>query len=348
MTQNATFICGGSMVPASRFRIQPVADALSQQGWETEIIYGYGNLDQRIHNPIARRLYRTACRTSRSLRTAFMNRNGPILVQRMALPWLAAPEATLARRNQSLIFDFDDAVFLGGKGTENALRRRALRKVFNEAAHVVTGNSWLAEHVVGNVPVSVIPTCIDTSYYRPAGGTRCNARLRIGWIGTGGNFPYLRQLEKPLSQLRAMGHSFELVICSDVVDNILFKRLDATFIKWTPQVELPFLQSLDIGLMPLADDDWCKGKCSFKMIQYMSVGCPTVASAVGMNMDVLTENDGGRLVYGENWIEPLVELMQSREIREKIALQARERAVERYDISVAIAAYQSILSGLQH
>jgi len=138
------------------------------------------------------------------------------------------------------------------------------------------------------------------------------------------------------------------VICSDVVDNDLFKRLDAIFIKWTPQVELPFLQSLDIGLMPLADDDWCKGKCSFKMIQYMSVGCPTVASAVGMNMDVLTENDGGRLVYGENWIEPLVELMQSREIREKIALQARERAVERYDISVAIAAYQSILSGLQH
>lgn len=334
-------------MPASRFRVHPIAGALSSEGWDTQIIHGYGLLDHKISSPFVRRGYRAACRARRAMRTACLDREGPVVVQRLALPWLAAPEVRLAQRGKQLVFDFDDAVFLGGNGKVNPLRRKALDAVFAAASHVVAGNSWLAQSVNADVQVSVIPTCIDTRKYRPCDQQRRPGPVRIGWIGTSGNFPYLKQLVDPLARLRAKEGSFEFVICSDESNIGLFRELGATFEKWSPERELPFLQSLDIGLMPLADDNWCRGKCSFKMIQYMAVGCPVVASAVGMNIDVIRDGVGGRLVADADWIEPLVAMMQSEELRKITGAQARERAVTRYDTSVAVTAYRAILEGLQ-
>lgn len=348
MRQRVTFICGGKLVPASRFRVHPVADALSSQGWDAEIIHGYGIRDQQITGPITRRSYRALCRIRRAVQTSLLNREGPVLVQRLALPWLGLPETILAKRNRGLVFDFDDAVFLGADGAENAFRRNAINSVFKHSSHVVAGNSWLASHVKADVPVSIIPTCIDTQRYLPGNRAEHQGRLRIGWIGTSSNFSNLWQLEKPLAKLRSMGFSFDFVICSDTNDSTLLRRLCATYEKWTPDGEVKFLQSLDIGLMPLADTDWSRGKCSFKMIQYMSVGCPTVASAVGMNLDVLEGDVGGRLVRNDEWVEPLAELLGSSETRNQASRQARSRAVARYDIGVAIERYTSILSSLQN
>lgn len=343
MTSRATFICGGELVPASRFRVHPVAEALAAEGWDTRVIHGYGPLDHKIPWPLARRAYRGACRVRRAFQTAFLDTDAPVMVQRLALPWLGTPEARLAKHNGKLVFDFDDAVFLGANGRENIFRRKALDAVFAHAAHVVTGNSWLAQAVTADVPVSVIPTCIDTQRYRPTVRGERSGPVRIGWIGTSGNFPYLRQLVKPLAKLRLLGFSFELLICSDVADSSLFRELGARFQKWSAAGELPFLQSLDIGLMPLADDDWCRGKCSFKMIQYMAVGCPVVASAVGMNLDVLHGNTGGRLVVDEDWMSPLAELIGSEDHRAASGEAARARAVKCYDTEVAINGYRQIL-----
>jgi glycosyltransferase involved in cell wall biosynthesis len=347
MSSRVTFICGGELVPASRFRVHPVAEALQVDGWDTQIIHGYGSYDQKISLPLARRAYRAACRARRALRTAFLNTKGPIMVQRLALPWLGSPEVRLAQHNSGLVFDFDDAVFLGANGKENLFRRKALDSVFANAAHVVTGNTWLAQAVTANVPVTVIPTCIDTDRYRPRESNERNELVRIGWIGTSGNFPYLHQLVEPLAKLRSSGFSFELVICSDNKDLNLFRALGAKFEKWSAEGELRFLQSIDIGLMPLADDDWCRGKCSFKMIQYMAVGCPVVASAIGMNIDVLRNDVEGKLVTGTDWVNPLAELLESPEHRDLMGNTARKRAVDYYDTRVAVESYRRIFERLQ-
>src|SRR5690606_35701436 len=156
--------------------------------------------------PALRRAYRLACRFRRALQTALLRREGPILIQRLALPWFARPELLLARRSGRLVFDFDDDVFLGGHGQERPLRRKAVDQITHHSAHVVAGNSWLARAVEGSAAaVSVIPTCIDTRLYQPSLDREPGRRVRIGWIGTGGNFPHLHQLVAPLNELRAQG-----------------------------------------------------------------------------------------------------------------------------------------------
>jgi len=267
------------------------------------------------------------------------------MVQRLAWPWWGSPEVVLASHCSGLVFDFDDAVFLGEGGRPSSSRRRALKKVFEASRHVVAGNSWLADAVQTDVPITVLPTCIDTAAYTP--GSRPHGDIPvIGWIGTGTNLPYLERLVDDIHRLRSSGHLFEFRICSDEEPRELARSLQARFVRWTPQEELPFLQSLDIGLMPLPDTDWARGKCSFKIIQYMSVGCPVVASGVGFNCDVVNE-DAGFLVRNDDWAEPLSTLIRSRSLRERMGAAARHRAVHSFDTSRAIETYRRILAGLQ-
>lgn len=347
MTMHATFICGGEFVPASRFRVHPIEAGLKAEGWSTQLVHGYGRLDQEIGHPLARRAYRAACRLRRAAQTATMSVQGPVMVQRLAWPWYSLPEVRLSRKCSGLVFDFDDAVFLGEGGLPSTSRRSALSGVFAASSHVVAGNSWLAEAVDADVPISVLPTCIDTSVYVPATEDVSSALPVVGWIGTSGNFPYLVELIDELAKLRAGGYRFEFRICSDVQPDGLLRDLDASFVRWSAEGELDFLQSLDIGVMPLADNDWCRGKCSFKLIQYMAVGCPVVASAVGLNRDVVVDGQVGYLVRGNDWAAPLADLLISEGSRRRMGLAARRRAEEHYDISIALETYRRILGGLQ-
>lgn len=345
MSGNVTFFCGGKQVPASRFRVDPISDFLASQGWEPQTVYGYGPLDQKLGNGIPRRAYRAACRVKRYITTSIYQPNGPVVVQRLAWPWYSGAEISLAKRAGGFVFDFDDSVFLASNGAVSSSRDKALKSLFEVSNKVVAGNSWLADYASDYCDVEVVPTCIDTRKYLPKESVD-NIEPVIGWIGTSGNFPYLRQLVDPLARLRAEGFKFKVVLCSDVRDDQLLKLLGADFIKWSSEGELATLQSFDIGLMPLFDDDWCRGKCSFKMIQYMAVGVPPVGSAVGFNNDVIADGQTGFLVKGDEWFLPLRELLSDQDLRKFAGRQARSRAVDLFDVSVAGLAYQRILDGL--
>ena len=346
MRRAVTFYCGGKLVPASRFRVYPIAERLQAEGWPVSVKHGYGALDQSISNATLRKGYRAACRLVRGLRTAAQSPRHPVVLQRLALPWTSVPELILSHRGAPIVFDFDDAVFLGTTSIGTYLRQSALKGIFENAAHIVAGNSWLAEKVGTARPVTVIPTCINSEFYKPPGVRVSHDPIRIGWIGTGSNFPYLLQLVEPLKRLRSAGFEFKFVICSDSRDERLFHALGADFCRWSADRELDFLQSLDIGLMPLDGDDWCKGKCSFKLIQYMSTGCPVVASAVGFNNDVVSTGEDGFLIEDNDWYSPLQALMTSEALRHKMGSAARLKVVRNFDISVAVEGYRAILESL--
>lgn len=338
------FFCGGTKVPASRFRVLPIAKGLRERGWDVEIDFGYGDADQSISNMKLKKAYRILRRILRAYRTMFKRFEGPVVIQRLSIPTFALPEIVLGKRNGMLVFDFDDAIFLDSKGEKDGLRHRAFNGVCKVATHVVAGNFWLAGKVPLGTEVTVVPTCIDTQAYLPKSQAEERKTLRIGWIGTSSNLINLRVLIEPLRRLREAGHSFEFVLCSDVLDSELIDALQAKFQKWSASEELEFLQSLNIGLMPLFDTDWSKGKCSFKMIQYMSVGCPVVGSAVGMNKDVMKDDVGGFLVTDDDWYTPLAKLLSFPNLRLECGRQARERAVALYDVAVAVDAYDTILT----
>jgi glycosyltransferase involved in cell wall biosynthesis len=342
---DVTFICGGRLVPASRFRVIPVAERLQGLGWRPRTIFGYGEADQRIAPPVLRRAYRLACRLRRAAQTAAAPGEGPLVVQRLALPWVSLPERLAARSGRPLVFDFDDAVFLGADGAPSRLRGGALAGVFRAAEHVVAGNSWLAQAVPDPAKVSVIPTCIDVDAFTPAPGV-ADRPVVIGWMGTAGGYRYLAQLVRPLRELRASGRRFEVVVCSDAEDPGLLRALGARFVRWREAAELETLRSFDIGLMPLEDTDWCRGKCSFKLIQYMAVGLPLAASAVGFNRDVVTDAETGFLVEGEAWFEPLAALIDDADLRRRMGGARRRRSVERFSLDAAAQAYHRILTAL--
>ncbi len=216
----------------------------------------------------------------------------------------------------------------------------------NASAHVVAGNCWLASHVPENVPVTVIPTCLDTVHYRPPDLRPLQRPVRIGWIGTSTNLKFLKALEGALRRLRFDGAPFQFIVCSDRAPETWTKNLGVEFIRWSPEAELPFLQSLDIGVMPLDDTDWCRGKCSFKLIQYMAVGCAVVASPVGFNKDVVQHGKNGYLTLGSDWYAPLNKLIFDDDERQRLAQAARTAAQSRFDITRAVFAYEQILESL--
>jgi glycosyltransferase involved in cell wall biosynthesis len=271
-----------------------------------------------------------------------MVRRGELLiVQRLAIPFTAIPERVAASRGAKIIFDFDDAIFLGAAG---ALRRTAFRQITGQSTLVVAGNSWLAAQVPPGPPVAVLPTCIDTDRYRPSSKGPGPIPV-IGWMGTRGNLPYLQPLIAEVAKLREEGLSFGVRLCSDLRDDILVRALDAEFLKWTPEDEIDILNSFDIGLMPLPDDDWSKGKCSFKIIQYMAVAVPAVASAVGFNHDAIEDGETGNLVKeGGSWADPLRTLLKNPELRRSMGDAARRRAVAKFDIEIARDAYRGFVT----
>ena len=340
--KKVTFFCGGKEVPASRFRVDPVADYLSHDGWCVKKIYGYGPLDHHLGNSIIRKGYRASCRLRRAVKTARWHSQGPVVVQRLAWPWSSIAEQKLAQRTDGFVFDFDDAVFLGGNGKISFSRDRALKKIFSLSDKIVAGNSWLANYASDFGDVTIIPTCIDTEKYSPKSNNLGDTPV-IGWIGTSGNFPYLEQLIVPLKKLRKDGLKFTFLICSDVINKSLFNSLNADFVKWSSEREVAILQSLDIGLMPLFDDDWCKGKCSFKIIQYSSVGVPSIGSAVGFNNDVILDEKTGYLVKNFDWYSPIRTLLEDSGLRKKMGNNARSRMIKNYDIRSAGKQYKKIL-----
>lgn len=343
-----TAISGGLTVPSSRYRIGALLHRLEDIGWQTRSIFGYGKLDGKITNTTARKVYRVACRAKRAAVTRFLTADHPVIVQRLSIPNWGYPETNLAKRNQKMIIDFDDAIFLDSRQRECRRRRLALEEVFRSARHVVAGNEWLAENVPVGCDVSVIPTCIDTDLYVPVDARRRTEaeRLSIGWIGTSTNFRHLEQLVEPMTRVRAHCPGVKFKICSDVKSKDLFDRLQAEFIPWSADREVEILQSFDIGLMPLADEDWCRGKCAFKLIQYLAVGIPSVCSPVGMNREVVTDGDNGYFACNGNWGDPLISLLDSAEIRVRMGQRARETAETRFALRSAADSYDAILRSI--
>jgi glycosyltransferase involved in cell wall biosynthesis len=252
-----------------------------------------------------------------------------VLIQkRLMLPHYLA----LLKALRPLVYDFDDALYaawprFGRQPTQASVRlsRYRLVETLKRAATVTAGNDELrrfAEQYCQRV--RVVPTSIRI--YETSKQHRDTPDITIGWTGTDGNLLFLRRMPEVLRRLneRLCGSARLKVVCS----RPLGKKIPfVDFKRWSLEDEADDLTSFDIGIMPLRDDDWARGKCGFKLLQYSAAGLPVVASPVGANCQVVREGETGFLAESDDeWISSLETLARDATLRQRMGQSGREHA----------------------
>jgi glycosyltransferase involved in cell wall biosynthesis len=245
-----------------------------------------------------------------------------------------------------IVLDVDDAVWLEGvSGWATPTRARA-------AAAVIAGNRYLADWFAIHCPrVHVVPTAVDCQRIqpvpRPVNGER-GPGFVMGWTGTSPNFPHLAAIEPAIETVMREVPGSALIVVADRAPAL--PRLagrDVRFVPWSAASEVAALAAMDVGLMPLADDAWTRGKCSFKMLQYMAAGLPSVVSPVGMNREVLALGDSGLAAEGiDGWIDALRALATDPERRAELGATGRAVALAHFDVPVVARQLAAVFRNL--
>lgn len=237
-----------------------------------------------------------------------------------------------------VIFDFDDSIWLEDTSPGNKkfawLKKPA--KFFDNVryAHtVIAGNDYLADKARSiNKNTVVIPTTIDTGIHVPQENLRNNTPLVIGWSGsisTIKHFELLMPVFKKLHEKYRNKISFKIMGQA----NYYHPELEVASIVWNERLEVGVLNSFDIGVMPLPDDEWANGKCGLKGLSYMACGIPTIMSNVGVNRQIIQNGVNGFLANSdEEWFEHLCGLIESPELRTQIGNAGRKTVEEKYSV----------------
>ena len=242
--------------------------------------------------------------------------------------------------NRNICFDFDDALyakesFVARKKAYRPgtlLLKKKLHTTLRNVACVFAGNKTLGDYAGRfNSNVEIVPTPVDTTVYRYLNRSAPDKNFRIGWIGTSKNQFYLARIIPEIAGFLETHPKVSLHIMSD--KNLLgLTHERILFSQWTPSAEIELLENISVGLMPLTDDEWSRGKCAFKALQYMATGLPVIASDVGMNAEVIQHGVNGMLANeGREWADFLMQLSDKKR-RARIGRAARATVVESYSV----------------
>ena len=221
------------------------------------------------------------------------------------------------------IYDFDDAIHLKSNSPHNKLVGflkvpSKISKIIKMCNHTIAGNNYLRDYAQRfSDRVVVISTPIDTDKYHPQPKKGNPGRVILGWIGSHTTAEYLLPLKAVFSKLKKTNPGLEIKLVG--VGKLRYSFPEAICVDWKLEEEISMLLSFDIGIMPLPDTEWAKGKCGFKIIQYMAVGLPVVCSPVGMNNEIVVPGYNGFLAQSQDeWIEAIQRLLDDSLLREKL------------------------------
>ena len=328
--------------PSQRFRFEQYIPTLVANGFDVEqrgfwddatwrILYARGHLLGKL----------------RGLVMGFARRLGDLVRARRAdyvfIHLEAAPvgppliEWALLAMRKKIVYDIDDAIFIARTSRENwlASRLRFRSKVKFIARHaykVITVNTFLRDWASSYHPnATVVPTTIDPAYHRPLPEKRDPARRPVlGWTGTRTTLSYL-ELVRPVLRRLAADRDFDVVVIADV-DPGFAELANYRFVPWRKETEIEDLMRIDIGLMPVPDDEWVRGKVGFKAIQYAALEIPAVVSDIGSGRDVVDDGITGRVVPNDEdaWVRALTELIDDPARRRRLGAAAREKILSYY------------------
>ena len=318
--------------PSSRYRLLQFGPWLERRGIEIDVQplhddgYFTARFDGRRPSPayLAGRVARRAAK----LLTA--RRYDLVFIQKEIFPYLPGfAEWALERAGARLVLDIDDAIFLFYRG------RRFLENKFagvvSRCALVLAGNRYLLEYASRYTDRAVLfPTVVDSERFTPVVGHRGGDPV-VGWIGSPTTSPYLQEL-RPALALIAERAPFSMRVVG--AGSIALDGLTVESRPWSEEEEADDLRAMDVGVMPLPDTEWSRGKCALKLLQYMSAGLATVSSPRGSATEIIEDGDNGFLAAtpGE-WTERLTELLSDRELRVRMGTRAREWIESNYSMT---------------
>jgi glycosyltransferase involved in cell wall biosynthesis len=243
-------------------------------------------------------------------------------------------ERLIAQSGVPVIFDFDDAIFVSYRSPSNgylsylkfASKTKTICRI---ASHVMVGNPYLEDYARQvNDRVTIIPSTIDTEKYRVPQRKKKNGPVVIGWTGSYSTVQHLDTMRSALKKL-AEKESFRLRVIGPGAYEC--PPVDVEVRRWRADTEVEDLREIDIGMMPLPEDRWSKGKCGMKALQFMAMGIPTICSPVGVNSQIIQDNQNGFIAATEDeWIEKLTRLLRSAELRQRLGHAGRVTVEEKY------------------
>ncbi len=313
MRKKALFLTVNPPKPSTKQRILDSLDYLAEKGFDCTVMPVPNGLPGRLGMFARLGRYDVVCVQKKLM--------SPIEIRLMRL------------MNPRLVYDLDDSVMFHEVERGEPLTGKYFKRFVTMAGcarAVMAGNSFLYEFARHNNPnVRIVPTPVDVSRYTPRERAEADGTVVAGWIGTRGNLRYLEPLAPVFRRLSERYPNFALmVICSD------FPEMEGVKIikrKWSDESEVADLRDMDIGVMPLADNIWTRGKCGFKILQYFAVGIPAVASPVGVNREIIGHGTDGFLADTEDeWFTCMARLIEDTQLRKEMGKRGREKVIGKY------------------
>lgn len=211
--------------------------------------------------------------------------------------------------------------------------------------HVIAGNAYLAEYAkhAGAKKVTVIPTVVDYARYSRERNIQTD-QLIIGWIGSPSTQKYLIAIYPSLLAACSKYKAKLLLIGASIDVKEKLKGIDVEVIPWSEDNEVSYIQKMDIGIMPLNDGPWEKGKCGYKLIQYMACGVAVVASPIGVNYQLVVDNNAGLVASTlSNWRQSLFTLLKSPTLRHNFGQNGRQSVLSKYTLQAQLPTLIQVL-----
>lgn len=334
--------------PSQRFRFEQYLSYLEQNGFcfeysylidkeDDKVFYGGGHYFSKL-----RILIKSIFKRLKELRNA--KKYDLVFVQRECFMLGAAWFECRMAKKTKLIYDFDDAIWLHavseGNKSLSFLKDPSKTERLIQCAHLVfAGNQYLADYALQfNTHVEIIPTTVDTDKFQKQDFPK-DDRICIGWSGSFSTIPHF---ESALEALKVIKNKYGDKVYFKVIGDPNYKNLELNIkgVPWTAEDEVWQLSEIDIGLMPLPDDEWTKGKCGLKGLTYMALGIATIMSPVGVNAKIIQDRKNGFLAAGtEEWIDKISKLLEDKNLRDELGAEGKKTVLKSFSVNSQRARY---------
>jgi len=322
-----TALTSGKHHPSSRFRVRQFIGPLRNFG-----------IDVAEHYPLLNKYH-----TKHALPLGLLARLPGVSAARSSnVTWL---ERELAPGRETLerfagtrrLLDIDDAIWLNGSNFSERLAQLCYG--------VIAGNEFIADHYRKmGARVWTIPTSLDTAQWRPEPAVRRDC-WTIGWTGTSSNLEYLNSIEEPIADFLNENKKAQLLVVCDRRPTL--KRVPAEswrFVRWSAEHEIRLVQEMDVGLMPLPDTEWARGKCALKMLMYLAVGIPAIVSPVGVAKELLERHDAALAARNASeWFQALQRLFEDHDLATQIGVAGRKLVEEEFSIATNVSKIAAVI-----